>query len=380
MTDANHLLKDLVRCPSVTPADEGAQDLLAATLEKLGFAVERVTFGEGADAVPNLYARIGTAAPNLCFAGHTDVVPPGDADLWSTDPFGAVEKDGKIYGRGTADMKGGVAAFVAAAARYIADHGAPENGSISLLITGDEEGDAVNGTVKVLEWLDEKGEKLDACIVGEPTCRETMGDIIKIGRRGSMNGLLSVFGVQGHSGYPHLADNPLEKMVKMLDALVRHKLDDGTEFFEPSTLALTSIDTGNPATNVIPARTQARFNIRFNDRHNSDGLTKWLHETLSAISKDYELDVKVSGESFLTPPGELSGLLQDVVARHCGITPKLDTGGGTSDARFICHYCPVVEFGLAGQTMHKADEHIVAADLETLVDIYHDVIKEYFSA
>lgn len=373
-------LKELVRCPSVTPIDAGAQDFLAETLEKLGFRVERVTFGEGNAAVPNLYARIGESGPNLCFAGHTDVVPPGSADLWSTDPFGAEERDGLIYGRGTADMKGGVAAFVAAAAQYLGEHGAPENGSISLLITGDEEGDAVNGTVKVLEWLDAKGEKLDACIVGEPTCREAMGDIIKIGRRGSMNGHLTVFGVQGHSGYPHLADNPLEKMVGMLDALISHRLDEGTEFFQPSTLALTSVDTGNPATNVIPARAEARFNIRFNDTHTSDSLTAWLHETLSAVSKDYELDIKVSGESFLTPPGDLSDLLQNVVSRHCGITPKLDTGGGTSDARFICHYCPVVEFGLAGQTMHKADEHIVAADLDTLVAIYHDVIKEYFSA
>ena len=371
------LAQALIRCPSVTPDDAGALGVLEQALTGLGFTCHRLAFGgDGRPRIENLYARLGTAAPNLCFAGHTDVVPAGDG--WSADPFAGEVRDGALLGRGATDMKGAIACFVAAVARRL-DAGAPA-GSISLLITGDEEGPALDGTVKVLDWLRQRGETLDACIVGEPTNPESLGDMIKIGRRGSMNGRLTVFGTQGHSAYPHLADNPLPRLVRMLQSLIEEPLDQGTEHFQPSTLALTTIDVGNPATNVIPGQARAGFNIRFNDLHTGASLEKWLRAKLDAVGGRYDLTVEVSGEAFLTPPGPLSQVLSDAIRKVTGRAPELSTSGGTSDARFIRHHCPVAEFGLVGRTMHKADEQVAITDLERLADIYAEVLDRYFEA
>jgi succinyl-diaminopimelate desuccinylase len=379
--DPVDLTRALIRRPSVTPRDEGALDVLQAALEPLGFRCHRLPFGEGAARVDNLYARLGDKAPNFCFAGHTDVVPVGDPKSWTVDPFGAELVDGHVYGRGAADMKGAVAAFVAAVARFLAERGRPE-GSISLLVTGDEEGDAVNGTARVLDWLKERGERLDACLVGEPTNTKRLGDMIKIGRRGSLTGKLVVHGVQGHTAYPHLADNPVHRLVRMLDAVTRAPLDDGTEHFQPSNLQITSIDVGNPASNVIPARAEAAFNLRFNDRHTGRSLEAWLRRTFDAAAEGgrYELEVKVSGEAFLTPPGPLSELVARAVESETGVRPELSTTGGTSDARFIKDHCPVAEFGLVGLTMHKADERSAVADIEVLTRIYQAVLAGFFAA
>lgn len=375
--DAAALAQALIRCPSVTPADAGALGVLEAALTPLGFTCHRLRFEEaGTDPVDNLYARLGDAGPNLCFAGHTDVVPPGERKGWTVDPFAGTIQDGRLYGRGAADMKGAIAAFVAAVARRTA--AGPVKGSISLLITGDEEGVAVNGTRKVLGWLKERGERLDACVVGEPTNPRALGDMIKIGRRGSLTGHLTVYGAQGHVAYPHLADNPLPRLVRMLAAVTAEPLDAGTAHFQPSTLALTTIDVGNPATNVIPAQGQATFNIRFNDAHDPAGLEAWLRARFDAVGGAYDLRLVCSGDSFVTPPGPLSALVADAVEAVTGRRPELSTTGGTSDARFIKDHCPVVEFGLVGQTMHKVDEHVALDDLARLTDIYHAILRDAF--
>lgn len=355
--------------------------MLQAALEPLGFACHRLRFSEeGEDAVDNLYARRGDAAPNFCFAGHTDVVPVGDREAWSVDPFAGEVVDGTLYGRGAADMKGAVAAFVAAAARLLDARGGDLPGSVSLLITGDEEGAAVNGTRKVLEWMAARGEAADVCLVGEPTNPSALGDAIKIGRRGSLSAVLEVEGAQGHAAYPHLADNPLPRLVRMLDALLREPLDEGTEHFEPSDLQLTTIDTGNPAANVIPARARAGLNIRFNDLHTGESLTRWLRERCASVGGRHRLRVRVTGEAFLTPPGAFSALLSRAVRAVTGREPELGTAGGTSDARFIKDHCPVAEFGLVGRTMHQADERVAVADVRALADIYEAVLEGYFPA
>lgn len=372
------LAQALIRRPSVTPKDEGALDTLANALTRLGFVCHKQTYADhGGPAVDNLYARLGQSSPNFCFAGHTDVVPVGAG--WTVPPFEAQVQNGILYGRGASDMKAAIAAFVAAVARHIKDHGLPK-GSISFLITGDEEGDAVNGTVKVLEWLKSRGERIDACLVGEPTSAAKIGDTVKIGRRGSMTCRLKVFGMQGHSAYPHLADNPIPRLMRMLSAIIDPPLDSGSQHFQPSTVAITTIDVGNTATNVIPGAASAGFNIRFNDRHSSTSLRAWLKETFDRVggAEHYELSIKVSGESFLTPPGALSTLISDAVKASVGRTPELSTTGGTSDARFIKDACPVCELGMVGLTMHKADEQCSIADMDALASIYTRVLDRYF--
>ena len=388
--DLLSLARDMIRRPSITPRDAGALDVLEAALKRLGFVCHRLPFGageSGPDArVDNLYARLGAGKPHFCFAGHTDVVPPGDAAKWSLDPFAGEVKDGQLWGRGAADMKGAIAAFVSAADGFLRARGGKFPGSISLLITGDEEGDAVNGTEKVLRWMEEKGEIPDMCVVGEPTNPERLGDMIKIGRRGSMTGYLTVAGVQGHTAYPHLADNPAHRLVRMLDAIVREKLDEGSAHFQPSTLQVTTIDIGNPANNVIPGEARGVFNIRFNDKHSSKTIAEWLRAKFDAAMAElgpggsYKLDIKVSGESFFTEPGALSALIADCVKAETNRTPELSTTGGTSDARFIRRLCPVVEFGGVGQTMHKVDERMAVSDLEGLARIYRRVLDRVFAA
>ena len=372
--DPTELVAALIRCPSVTPRDEGALDLVAAALEKLGFDCHRLVFGD----IHNLYARRGDGSPNLCFAGHTDVVPAGAAEAWTFDPFSASLRDGALCGRGAVDMKGAIAAFIAAAGRYLDERGRDFAGSISLLITGDEEGDAVNGTRKVLDWLEERGETIDACLIGEPTSAQSLGDMIKIGRRGSMTGRLAVHGVQGHTAYPHLADNAAHRLVAMLHALTTAELDRGSEHFQPSTLQVSTIDIGNPATNVIPATARAVFNIRFNDCWTSEKLERWLRNRLDEVGGRYALDISVSGESFLVMPGMLSDRLAEAIRRVTGSTPELSTTGGTSDARFIQAHCPVAEFGLVGLTMHKVDERVELSDLNDLTDIYQTFLDLFF--
>ena len=365
------LTQALLRCPSVTPDDAGAMDVLAQALEGLGFTCHHIRSQTGGPEIRNLYARLGDQAPNFCFAGHTDVVPVGKG--WTVEPFTASVMDGKLFGRGATDMKGGIACFVAAVARLLAE--APPKGSISLLITGDEEGPAVDGTVKVLDWLVARGEKLDCCIVGEPTNPRMLGEMMKIGRRGSLNCRLTVLGTQGHSAYPHLADNPIPRLLDILRRLTEAPLDQGNAHFQASTLALTTVDVGNAATNIIPAEARAGFNIRFNDMHSGASLKTWIMDTVAAAGGEVEIKVEVSGESFLTPPGALSAILAEAITAETGLTPDLSTTGGTSDARFIKDHCPVVEFGLVGQTMHKSDENVALADLETLTRIYHRVLR-----
>jgi len=376
--DALQLARDLIRRPSITPEDAGALGVLQQALEKLGFTCHRLSFTDtDTPPVENLYARIGVNSPNFCFAGHTDVVPVGDQKSWSVDPFGGNIIDDVLYGRGATDMKGAIAAFVEAVSRLIDREGV--RGSISLLITGDEEGPAINGTKKVLDWMEKNGETIDVCLVGEPTNPSRLGEMVKIGRRGSLTGSLTVKGTQGHTAYPHLADNPIPRLIKMLDAISSVELDNGTEHFQPSNLQLTTIDTGNPATNVIPAQVKAGFNIRFNDLHTRASLTKWLHSQLDTVGEKYELDVKFSGEAFLTAPGEFSALITKSIKESTGIEPELSTSGGTSDARFIKDHCAVAEFGLVGQTMHKVDEQISVTDIRTLTDIYTNILDGYFT-
>ena len=370
---------DLIRCPSITPSEGGALDLLQHTLEGLGFKCYRLPFSDvDTPDVDNLYARYGKATPNFCFAGHTDVVPTGPVEEWSANPFHAEVKDDVIIGRGAADMKGAIAAFVSAAQRFIdAD---AFDGSISFLITGDEEGPAINGTRKMLNWLDENQEKLDICVVGEPTNPMELGEMAKIGRRGSMNMILNVRGTQGHVAYPHLANNAAHRLVAMLDALISEPLDDGNAHFQASSLQITSIDIGNPTENVIPGEAEARFNIRFNDIHTSESLATWVRNKLdgAANGTDYDLKVRVSGESFVFPPGELSNLISDACEKVVGRRPELSTTGGTSDARFIKNHCPVAEFGLIGQTMHKVDERTRIDDIQNLSEIYLAMLEAYF--
>jgi len=379
------LAAELIRRPSVTPKDEGALDIVASRLERLGFVCHRLVFddpapdGEKTAPIANLYARFGTGRPNLCFAGHTDVVPPGMPDSWSFDPFAATVRDGALCGRGAVDKKGAIAAFIAAAERFLAAPGEAFAGSISLLITGDEEGVAVNGTKKVLAWLAERGETLDACVVGEPTSAASLGDMIKIGRRGSMTGRLAVEGVQGHVAYPHLTDNAAHRLVELLHALTASTLDAGTEHFQPSSLQVTTIDIGNPATNVVPGLARATFNIRFNDRWTSDTLKSWVADKLAPIGGKVKLAWEVSGESFLVPPGPVSDCLGAAIGAVTGRTPELSTTGGTSDARFIHAHCPVAEFGLVGLTMHKTDERVDLADLAQLTAIYEAFLDRFFS-
>jgi succinyl-diaminopimelate desuccinylase len=377
--DAASLAAALIRRPSVSPKDEGALDIVAAELEKLGFTCHRLVFGGGgSEPVDNLYARLGGGRPNLCFAGHTDVVPAGALADWSFDPFAASVRDGALCGRGAVDMKGAIAAFLAAMRSFLDERGPAFPGSLSLLITGDEEGAAVNGTRKVLDWLADRGERLDDCLVGEPTSAQLLGDMIKIGRRGSMTGRLTVYGVQGHTAYPHLADNAAHRIVAMLSALTTAELDQGSEHFQPSTLQISSIDIGNPVSNVIPGAAHAAFNIRFNDLWTSERLKTWLAERLDAVGGRYTLDISVSGESFLAGSGALGGCLAEAIRRITGLTPEFSTTGGTSDARFIQAFCPVVEFGLVGQTMHKVDERVNLADLAGLTRIYRTFLDLYF--
>ena len=373
------LTADLIRCASVTPADEGALDVVRGVLEAAGFACTRVDRG----GVANLFARWGDKghARTFGFNGHTDVVPVGDEAAWTTGPFSGEVKDGILWGRGATDMKSGVAAFAAAAADFVRQ--TPPDGAVILTITGDEEGDAVDGTTALLDWMDAQSEKMSVCLVGEPTCPEVMGEMIKIGRRGSMSAWFTVTGVQGHSAYPHRAKNPLPAMARLMDKLASHKLDEGTDHFDPSTLAVVTIDTGNPATNVIPAQCRGTVNIRFNDIHTGASLSDWMQREVQAIATAFdvkiEMKVKISGEAFLTPPGPLSDLVSQAVEAETGRRPELSTTGGTSDARFVKDHCPVVEFGLVGKTMHQVDENVPVDQIARLKEIYTRILRDYFA-
>jgi succinyl-diaminopimelate desuccinylase len=376
------LTQALIRRPSVTPEDAGALDLVERALIEAGFRTERMRFAEeGTDAVDNLYARWGTKGRNFCFAGHTDVVPPGREADWSVPPFEGRLKDGEVWGRGAADMKGAIAAFIAAARRVISD-GAANGASISLLITGDEEGPAVNGTKKVLDRLKARGERIDHCLVGEPSSAKRLGDTMKVGRRGSLNAWLTVKGRQGHVAYPDRALNPVHALVDLIAALNRAPLDRGYERFEASSLQVTDIAVGNPATNVIPARATARFNVRFNPNWTGAGLERHLRERLDAArgQADYELKVVVSGEAFLTTDAAFLDLVAGAVRRLAGIAPEHSTTGGTSDARFIKEHAPVCEFGLVNATIHQIDERVAVADILRLADIYEAILKDYFAS
>ena len=377
--DAVKLTAELVRCASVTPVEGGALVLLDELLSAAGFVTTRADRG----AVSNLFARWGEGKNGRTFGfnGHTDVVPIGNIEDWTQDPFGAEIVDGVMYGRGTTDMKSGVAAFAAAAIDFVKE--TPPDGSIVLAITGDEEGDAVDGTVALLDWMDANNERIDHCLVGEPTCPNTMGEMMKIGRRGSMIGYFEARGVQGHSAYPHRAKNPVHAMGQLVAALAAAALDKGTEHFDPSTLAVTTFDTGNVATNVIPASCKMVVNIRFNDSHSGASLTDWLEAQAAKIEAAtgvaFSLKVKISGESFFTPPGELSSLVAKAVEAQTGVVPELSTSGGTSDARFVKNHCPVVEFGLVGKTMHKVDERVPVQEILQLKAIYSQILRDYFA-
>jgi len=376
MIDPVTLTADLIRCPSVTPDEGGAIALLEGLLEPLGFVCTRISRG----GIENLHARWGTAGPVFAFNGHTDVVPVGDRAAWSHDPFGGEIVDGVLWGRGATDMKSGVAAFVAAAAEFVVEN---PNGSIAILITGDEEGGATDGTVAILDWMGANGETADFCLVGEPTSVAELGDTAKIGRRGSMNGALTVRGRQGHSAYPERAANPLPALTRICAALVAKALDEGSEHFQPSTCALTSIDTGNRASNVIPASARAAFNIRFNDLHSAASLKRWagaiVEREVAGTGLTAELDWKVSGESFLTAPGPRIEAVADAIAAATNHRPALTTGGGTSDARFVKDHCPVMEFGLVGNHMHAVDERVPVAQIRALSRIYLDILRRFFA-
>ena len=377
--DAVRLSADLIRCPSVTPEEGGALVLLQDLLEGAGFDCHRVD----RNGTPNLFARWGHKGSNRTFGfnGHTDVVPVGDAAAWTRDPFGGEISDGWLWGRGATDMKSGVAAFAAAAMDFVRE--TPPDGAVILTITGDEEGPGRDGTLALLDWMGERGEAMSVCLVGEPTCPEHMGEMMKIGRRGSMSVTFTAEGVQGHSAYPHRAKNPLHALVRLMDRLASEPLDEGTEHFDASTLAITTIDTGNTATNVIPARATAWVNIRFNDAHTSESLAERLREEALAVQAEtgvaFTLDVQVSGESFLTPPGDFVRLVAASVEAETGVTPVLSTSGGTSDARFVKDHCPVVEFGLVGKTMHQVDERVAVAQIGQLKAIYARILRDYFA-
>lgn len=378
--DVIALAQALIRCPSVTPDSEGVMDVLESALAAIGFSVHREIFHEdGAAPVENLYARIGETSPNICFAGHTDVVPVGDEAAWSYPPFGAEIHDGVLYGRGAEDMKGAIAAFIAAVARFV-NSGMHKNGSISLLITQDEEGIAINGTRKMLAWLKARGELMDACIVGEPTNPEMLGDMIKIGRRGSISFTLHVLGKQGHVAYPERARNPITSLVEILHALKSHRMDEGTEHFPPSNLEITSIDVGNPTGNVIPQSANAMFNIRFNTLHSRSSLESWVHETCKRFAGDnYSLEIRFTGEAFLTDNPNLTQTLMAAIHEVTGKTPALSTTGGTSDARFIKDMCPVIEFGTTGHTPHMVNECVRIDVLQQLSAIYETFLRRYFA-
>jgi succinyl-diaminopimelate desuccinylase len=379
------IARDLLRCPSVTPEDGGALAYLNGVLANAGFDVHRMTFAEpGTAPIENLYARIGTERPNLVFAGHTDVVPPGDMTAWSHPPFAGDVAGDVLYGRGAVDMKGGIACFVAAALNYLAAYGGkPKRGSISLLVTGDEESVAVNGTIKLLQWAAERGEKFDHCILGEPSNVSVLGDTIKAGRRGSLNGTLIVAGRQGHVAYPDRADNPIRGLV-MLIAALQAPLDQGSAHFDPSNLEFTSVDVGNPTVNLIPREARARFNIRYNDLHSQTALKTLIEHRAHAAAADhihYSFEWQPSNaDVFVTKPGPFTELAAAAIAEVTGVKPKLSTTGGTSDARFIKDYCPVLEFGLVGQTMHAVDERAPVADLVALTDVYRRIIEKYFGS
>ena len=384
------LTRDLIRRPSVTPADEGAMDVLERALTGLGFHCRRMKFGPASSSeaigdqhfIENLYARRGAASPNLCFAGHTDVVPTGSTEAWSSGPFEAEVKDGVLYGRGAVDMKGGIAAWVAAVSQVLAEGKVP--GSLSFLITGDEEGPALHGTKRVVETLMAEGEVIDACVVGEPSSQQQLGDMIKIGRRGSLNTWITVHGKQGHVAYPDRAANPAPVLVRLLAALDAHVLDTGYEAFQASNLEITTIDIANPATNVIPAEARARLNIRFNPAQTGDGLIDWLNREAGRVQAETGLQITLehmcSGEAFLTPHGPFVTAVQDAVVASTGVRPEASTTGGTSDARFIRAMCPVLELGLVGQTMHQVDERVPVAELEALTATYRRVIKAVLAA
>ena len=381
--DALELSKSLIRRPSVTPEDVGALSVLEDFLKSIGFTCHRLPFSEiRTPSVDNLYARIGTRAPNFCFAGHTDVVPPGDVDKWTSDPFKPEVRDGILYGRGAADMKCAIAAFAVATSRTIELLGTEElPGSISLLITGDEEGPAINGTKKVLNWMQKRGEAIDACLVGEPTNPNILGEMIKIGRRGSLNATIKVEGSQGHVAYPDIANNPMPKLLAFLQAVNDHIFDVGNASFPPTNLEITTIDVGNPTTNLIPGEAEARLNIRFNDEHTGAELCAFLEALLQEHAGDSgEIDASISGESFLTPPGHLSGIVSEAIAHITGTHPELSTTGGTSDARFIQRYCPVVEFGLINESAHKVDENTAIKDIAALTNIYQEILTRYFAS
>jgi succinyl-diaminopimelate desuccinylase len=371
--------QSLIRCASVTPESAGVMDLLERTLSALGFRVLRQTFqAEGTTAVENLYARYGTESPNFCFAGHTDVVPVGDASGWAHPPFAAEIHDGYLYGRGAEDMKGAIAAFIAATARYLKVE--QPKGSISLLITQDEEGIAINGTKPMLAWLAEKGEMLDACLVGEPTNPERIGDMVKIGRRGSISFILSIEGKQGHVAYPERADNPTTALLHILHALKTHALDSGTPDFPPSNLEITSIDVGNPTVNIIPARASAHLNIRFNTHHTRASLEAWVRALCERFAPGrHRIEVRFTGDAFLKPDAALKETLVSAIEKITGRTPVLSTTGGTSDARFIKDYCPVIEFGTTGLTPHMVNERVEITALEQLAGIYEEVLRGYFT-
>ena len=375
--DAVDVARAMIRCPSVTPIDAGAQDVLAAALTALGFEIHRLRFGEAPDGpVDNLFATLGGPGQHIAFAGHTDVVPAGELSAWSSEPFAGTVHNGWLIGRGANDMKGSIGAFVEAAGRAIARG---FDGRISLIITGDEEGPALYGTDKLLDWMSERGFRPDACIVGEPTSSQVLGDTIKIGRRGSLNCWIAANGAQGHVAYPARADNPIPRLVAALAAVQARAFDDASEWFDASNLEITDIYVGNPAANVIPARATARLNIRFNDRHRGADLEAWLRETIARHAPGAEVTIRISGEAFLTEPGTLSRIVAAAVKEVTGRTPVLSTTGGTSDARFIRRMCPVVEFGLVGATMHKVDEAVPVEDIRALTDIYDAALRRFFA-
>nr|WP_222625996.1 succinyl-diaminopimelate desuccinylase [Phycocomes zhengii] len=377
--DPADLTARLIRCQSVTPGEGGVLVLLERLLTDAGFACTRCD----RNGIANLFARWGAKCHphTFGFNGHTDVVPVGDRAAWSCDPFGAEIRDGRMFGRGACDMKSGVAAFVAAAVDFVRD--TPPDGAVILAITGDEEGDAVDGTAAILDWMAGAGEAMSACLVGEPTCPDRFGDMMKIGRRGSMTAWITATGVQGHAAYPHRARNPVPALARLVDRLASAELDGGTEHFDASTLAVTTFDVGNPANNVIPAQARATVNIRFNDAHTSDSVSDWLRAEAARVSADFDieigLEIKVSGESFITPPGPLSDLVARAVTAETGVTPVLSTSGGTSDARFVRTHCPVVEFGLVGSSMHQVDEHVDVAQIHALKAVYGRVLASYFA-
>ncbi len=372
----------LIRRPSITPVDAGAMDMLQRALEDMGFVCRRYPFGQGAERVDNLYARLGKAKPNFCFAGHTDVVPEGERSGWDDDPFAGHVRDGALRGRGAADMKGAIAAFVGALSQLIQTGWSPP-GSISFLITGDEEGPAINGTRKLLEAITQDGEVIDHCLVGEPTNPNGLGDMLKNGRRGSINTVITVTGRQGHVAYPQRASNPVPVLIQILSQLTERELDAGDDFFQPSNLEVTTVDVGNPTENMIPETASARFNIRFNTHHSGASLSDWIQSITAYAQEDFDgqIDtvIRISGESFMTPPGRLTDIIQTACEDVTGRRPDLSTSGGTSDARFICNYAPVAEFGLVGATMHQLNEHVAVDDIYKLRDIYAKILRLYFT-